>query len=68
MKAFNIILSSFALAIIGAFLLCFIGDQLLGDDAKYIVAPMAFCLGLFSRRIVEKIYGYTLLEAIQSEK
>lgn len=68
MKAFNIIALSLALALLGSYALCYIGEQALGNDAKLVVFPVVLALGLFSRRIVQRILGYTLEEAMKDKK
>lgn len=68
MKATSLILLSFTLAIVSVLGFCYLGNLYLGDEAKFPVFFASMLIGVSSRRIVEKILGYTLLEAYQEDQ
>lgn len=65
MKTFNLIASSLAIALIGALTICFVAGDLFGDNAPYVAVPLVYILGFSSRRIAQKLLGYTLEESFQ---
>lgn len=66
LRALNLVLLSYGFAIGGVLALCSLFEYLFGyDQAKFIVAPFALALGFSARRIVQKILGYTLEEALK---
>jgi FtsH-binding integral membrane protein len=68
MKTFNLMALSLAFAILGALGLCALFEFLLGpDQAKFVVMPFALALGFSARRIMQKLLGYTMEEAIKMD-
>lgn len=66
MRVFNLIALSYGFALGGALGLCVLFEYMFGpDDAKFIVAPFALALGFSARRIMQKLLGYTLEEALK---
>lgn len=63
MKVFSLIVTTYAFALTGVLGICYVGDLFLGDDAKFVVMGPALLLAAFSRRIVQKVMGYTLEQA-----
>lgn len=64
MKMFNIVFASIALVIVGVHGSCLILDYL---GVGYLSIIPAIGLGVYSRRIVEKIFGYTIHQAIDED-
>lgn len=62
MKVFNIVFGSIALVILGVHGGCLLSNYL--EVPPLAIIP-AIALGLYSRRIVEKFFGYTLDQAVK---
>lgn len=67
MKAFNLVFMSLGFAMVSVWGLCILGDVLLGDSAKYVIVVPALLIGMNARKIVQKIVGYTLEEALKED-
>ena len=67
-KVWNIILLSYALAIVGSFGIAIASSNIFSADIAPLVAVTgSLLLGFYSRTIVQKIIGYTMQEAIAEE-
>ena len=64
MKILNIYALTLAIAYLTSFGLITIANKYFGETGKYAVLPLVFLIGFNARRIVEKLVGYTLKEAI----
>ena len=68
MKALNIVAGSLALALGGSFLIALLAEIFFSREvAMVVVVPPVILLGMSSRRIVERLMGYTLYEALSEE-
>lgn len=68
MKAFNIIALSLGGALLSVLFLSYVSELIFGEDiAKFLVIGPALIIGMSARRTVEKILGYTLLEALRGD-
>lgn len=68
MKLLNVVGLSLGGAFVVIMGLCMAGEALLGrETAMYVVVPPALLIGMFARRIAEKILGYTVLEAMKED-
>lgn len=69
MKALNIILGTLGFAFVTVSILCMIADFLLPKDiAAMTVLPLALISAFSARPIVQKIFGYTLYEALSGNE
>lgn len=65
MKVFNLMVLTYAVAIIGTAVICETSKAFFGPTVGMFAIVPAFFLGLYSRRLVEKILGYTLIDAMK---
>jgi hypothetical protein len=64
MKLFNIMFGSLALVVVGVHASCLVTDYF---GVRFLSIIPAIALGIYSRRIVEKIFGYTLEQAVKED-
>ena len=67
MKAFNLTFLALGFALLSVFGICYVAEYLFGESAKFVVIVPALLIGMNSRKIMEKILGYTLLEALKGD-
>lgn len=65
MKILNIVGLTLAVTFLGSWGICMGLSALLGQSAQYVSLPLCMLLALSSRKLVEKILGYTTLEAMR---
>lgn len=66
MKLWNIVILTLLLAAVGSLGIGMALEKLLGPDSAALPSLIcAIILGLNSRKIVEKVVGYTMLEVIE---
>lgn len=69
MKAFNIIVGSIGFAFVSSSLLCMIAAAIFPQDlAAMLITPLVLIAAFSARSIVQKIFGYTLYEALSGNK
>lgn len=66
LRALNLIVLSYGFAFASVMGLCVLFEYLFGaDQAQFLVAPFALAIGFSARRVMQKILGYTLEEAMR---
>ena len=68
MKIWNIVILSLLLSLVASFGICELSKTYLGDLGFIIAFPLSFLIGFRARYIVEKIVGYTMEDAIKSDR
>lgn len=68
MKVFNLTFLSLGFALASVFGICYVGEMLLGaDTARFVVVIPALLIGMNARKIMQKILGYTMEEALKGQ-
>ena len=65
MKAFNLTFLSLGFTFVSVYGICYLGELTFGEDAKYFVILPALLIGMNTRKIMEKILGYTMEQAMK---
>lgn len=68
MKLFNLTFLSLGFALLTVYGICYVGELALGDDAKFVVIVPALLIGMNARKIMQKILGYTVEDALKGDQ
>lgn len=67
MKTLNIIMLTFVLCLVGGYSIAIVSAYFLGQAGALVALPVSMIFGFNSRKIVEKLLGQTLEDAIKED-
>ncbi len=65
MRLFFLMFASLGLAVLGSMSLAKVCFTIMGVNGAIVALPLAIVLGVYSGRIVEKVFGYTLKDTFK---